>query len=113
MTSDDSVKKAVQLLENDSDLMKMINTTVGTTVETTIKGSVTSLKNADTATIKTTYNNNPELQQSVKDVLNLPQIIPDYDALVSAIVNQKLNDMATKVMQGVANNSKIKWRSCS
>lgn len=108
MTSDDSVKKAVQLLENDSDLMKMINTTVGTTVETTIKGSVTSLKNADTATIKKTYNNNPELQQSVKEVLNLPQTIPDYDALVSAIVDQKLNDMATKVMEGVANNSKDK-----
>lgn len=108
MTSDDSVKKAVQLLENDSDLMKMINTTVGTTVETTIKGSVTSLENADTATIKKTYNNNPELQQSVKEVLNLPQTIPDYDALVSAIVDQKLNDMATKVMEGVANNSKDK-----
>lgn len=108
MTSDDSVKQAVQLLKNDSDLMNMINATVGATVETAIKGSVTSLKNADTATIKKTYNNNPELQQSVKEVLNLPQTIPDYDALVSAIVDQKLNDMATKVMEGVANNSKDK-----
>lgn len=108
MTSDDSVKQAVQLLEKDSDLMNMITTTVSATVETTIKGSVTALENADTATIKTTYNSSPELQQSVKEVLNLPQIIPDYDALVSAIVNQKLNDMATKVMEGVANNSKDK-----
>lgn len=108
MTSDDSVKQAVQLLKNDSDLMNMINATVGATVETAIKGSVPDLANKDTATIKKTYNNSPKLQQSVKEVLNLPQTIPDYDALVSAIVDQKLNDMATKVMEGVANNSKDK-----
>ncbi len=108
MTSDDSVKQAVQLLKNDSDLMNMINATVGATVETAIKGSVPDLANKDTATIKKTYNNSPKLQQSVKEVLNLPQTIPDYDALVSAIVDQKLNDMATKVMAGVANNSKDK-----
>lgn len=108
MTSDDSVKQAVKLLKENSDLMNMINTTVGATVETTIKGSVPGLENADTAKIKTTYNNSPELQQSVKEVLKLPQTIPDYDALVSAIVNQKLNDMATKVMDGVANSSKDK-----
>ena len=107
MTSDDSVKQAVQLL-NDSDLMNMINATVGATVETAIKGSVPDLASKDTATIKKTYNNSPKLQQSVKEVLNLPQTIPDYDALVSAIVDQKLNDMATKVMAGVANNSKDK-----
>lgn len=109
MTSDDSVKQAVQLLKNDSDLMNMINATVGATVETAIKDSVPDLASKDTATIKKTYNNSPKLQQSVKEVLNLPQTIPDYDALVSAIVDQKLNDMATKVMEGVANNSKIKW----
>ena len=108
MTSDDSVKQAVKLLKENSDLMNMINTTVGATVETTIKGSVPGLENVDTATIKTTYNNSPDLQQSVKEVLKLPQTIPDYDALVSAIVDQKLNDMATKVMAGVANNSKDK-----
>lgn len=108
MTSDDSVKQAVQLLKNDSDLMNMINATVGATVETAIKGSVPDLASKDTATIKKTYNNSPKLQQSVKEVLNLPQTIPDYDALVSAIVDQKLNDMATKVMAGVANNSKDK-----
>lgn len=108
MTSDDSVKQAVQLLKNDSDLMNMINATVGATVETAIKGSVPDLANKDTATIKKTYNNSPKLQQSVKEVLNLPQTIPDYDALVGAIVDQKLNDMATKVMAGVANNSKDK-----
>lgn len=108
MTSDDSVKQAVQLLKNDSDLMNMINATVGATVETAIKGSVPDLANKDTAAIKKTYNNSPKLQQSVKEVLNLPQTIPDYDALVSAIVDQKLNDMATKVMAGVANNSKDK-----
>lgn len=108
MTSDDSVKQAVQLLENDSDLMNMITTTVSATVETTIKGRVTALESADTATIKSTYNSSKELQQSVKEVLKLPQTIPDYDALVSAIVDQKLNDMATKVMAGVANNSKDK-----
>lgn len=108
MTSDDSVKQAVQLLKNDSDLMNMINATVGATVETAIKGSVPDLANKDTATIKKTYNNSPKLQQSVKEVLNLPQTIPDYDALVSAIVDQKLNDMATKVMAGVANSSKDK-----
>lgn len=108
MTSGDSVKQAVQLLKNDSDLMNMINATVGATVETAIKGSVPDLANKDTATIKKTYNNSPKLQQSVKEVLNLPQTIPDYDALVSAIVDQKLNDMATKVMAGVANNSKDK-----
>lgn len=108
MTSDDSVKQAVQLLKNDSDLMNMINATVGATVETAIKGSVPDLANKDTATIKKTYNNSPKLQQSVKEVLDLPQTIPDYDALVSAIVDQKLNDMATKVMAGVANNSKDK-----
>ena len=106
MTSDDSVKQAVQLLKNDSDLMNMINATVGATVETAIKDSVPDLASKDTATIKKTYNNSPKLQQSVKEVLNLPQTIPDYDALVSAIVDQKLNDMATKVMEGVANNSK-------
>lgn len=108
MTSDDSVKQAVQLLKNDSDLMNMINATVGATVETAIKDSVPNLASKDTATIKKTYNNSPKLQQSVKEVLNLPQTIPDYDALVSAIVNQKLNDMATKVMDGVANSSKDK-----
>lgn len=108
MTSDDSVKQVVESLKNDSDLMNMITTTVSATVETTIKGSVTALVSADTATIKSTYNSSKELQQSVKDVLNLPQTIPNYDALVSAIVNQKLNDMATKVMEGVANNSKDK-----
>lgn len=108
MTSDDSVKQAVQLLKNDSDLMNMINATVGATVETAIKDSVLDLASKDTATIKKTYNNSPKLQQSVKEVLNLPQTIPDYDALVSAIVDQKLNDMATKVMEGVANNSKDK-----
>lgn len=108
MTSDDSVKQAVQLLKNDSDLMNMINATVGATVETAIKDSVPDLASKDTATIKKTYNNSPKLQQSVKEVLNLPQTIPDYDALVSAIVYQKLNDMATKVMEGVANNSKDK-----
>lgn len=52
MTSDDSVKQAVQLLKNDSDLMNMINATVGATVETAIKGSVPDLANKDTATIK-------------------------------------------------------------
>ena len=108
MTSDDSVKQAVQLLKNDSDLMNMINATVGATVETAIKDSVPNLASKDTATIKKTYNNSPKLQQSVKEVLNLPQTISDYDALVSAIVDQKLNDMATKVMAGVANNSKDK-----
>lgn len=108
MTSEDSVKQAVQLLKNDSDLMNMINATVGATVETAIKDSVPNLASKDTATIKKTYNNSPKLQQSVKEVLNLPQAIPDYDALVSAIVDQKLNDMATKVMAGVANNSKDK-----
>lgn len=108
MTSDDSVMQAVQLLKNDSDLMNMINATVGATVETAIKDSVPDLASKDTATIKKTYNNSPKLQQSVKEVLNLPQTIPDYDALVSAIVDQKLNDMATKVMEGVANNSKDK-----
>ena len=108
MTSDDSVKQAVQLLKNDSDLMNMINATVGATVETAIKDSVPDLASKDTATIKKTYNNSPKLQQSVKEVLNLPQTIPDYDALVSAIVDQKLNDMATKVMDGVANSSKDK-----
>lgn len=108
MTSDDSVKQAVQLLKNDSDLMNMINATVGATVETAIKDSVPDLASKDTATIKKIYNNSPKLQQSVKEVLNLPQTIPDYDALVSAIVDQKLNDMATKVMEGVANNSKDK-----
>lgn len=108
MTSEDSVKQAVQLLKNDSDLMNMINATVGATVETAIKDSVPNLASKDTATIKKTYNNSPKLQQSVKEVLNLPQTIPDYDALVSAIVDQKLNDMATKVMAGVANNSKDK-----
>ena len=108
MTSDDSVKQAVQLLKNDSDLMNMINATVGATVETAIKDSVPNLASKDTATSKKTYNNSPKLQQSVKEVLNLPQTIPDYDALVSAIVDQKLNDMATKVMAGVANNSKDK-----
>lgn len=108
MTSDDSVKQAVQLLKNDSDLMNMINATVGATVETAIKDSVPNLASKDTATIKKTYNNSPKLQQSVKEVLNLPQTIPDYDALVSAIVDQKLKDMATKVMAGVANNSKDK-----
>lgn len=108
MTSDDSVKQAVQLLKNDSDLMNIINATVGATVETAIKDSVPDLASKDTATIKKTYNNSPKLQQSVKEVLNLPQTIPDYDALVSAIVDQKLNDMATKVMEGVANNSKDK-----
>lgn len=108
MISDDSVKQAVQLLKNDSDLMNMINATVGATVETAIKDSVPNLASKDTATIKKTYNNSPKLQQSVKEVLNLPQTIPDYDALVSAIVDQKLNDMATKVMAGVANNSKDK-----
>ena len=108
MTSEDSVKQAVQLLKNDSDLMNMINATVGATVETAIKDSVPDLASKDTATIKKTYNNSPKLQQSVKEVLNLPQTIPDYDALVSAIVDQKLNDMATKVMEGVANNSKDK-----
>lgn len=108
MTSDDSVKQAVQLLKNDLDLMNMINATVGATVETAIKDSVPDLASKDTATIKKTYNNSPKLQQSVKEVLNLPQTIPDYDALVSAIVDQKLNDMATKVMEGVANNSKDK-----
>lgn len=108
MTSDDSVKQAVQLLKNDSDLMNMINATVGATVETAIKDGVPDLASKDTATIKKTYNNSPKLQQSVKEVLNLPQTIPDYDALVSAIVDQKLNDMATKVMEGVANNSKDK-----
>lgn len=108
MTSDDSVKQAVQLLKNDSDLMNMINATVGATVETAIKDSVPDLASKDTATIKKTYNNSPKLQQSVKEGLNLPQTIPDYDALVSAIVDQKLNDMATKVMAGVANNSKDK-----
>lgn len=108
MTSDDSVKQVVQLLKNDSDLMNMINATVGATVETAIKDSVPDLASKDTATIKKTYNNSPKLQQSVKEVLNLPQTIPDYDALVSAIVDQKLNDMATKVMEGVANNSKDK-----
>lgn len=108
MTSDDSVNQAVQLLKNDSDLMNMINATVGATVETAIKDSVPDLASKDTATIKKTYNNSPKLQQSVKEVLNLPQTIPDYDALVSAIVDQKLNDMATKVMEGVANNSKDK-----
>lgn len=108
MTSGDSVKQAVQLLKNDSDLMNMINATVGATVETAIKDSVPNLASKDTATIKKTYNNSPKLQQSVKEVLNLPQTIPDYDALVSAIVDQKLNDMATKVMAGVANNSKDK-----
>ncbi len=108
MTSDDSVKQAVKLLKENSDLMNMINTTVGATIETTIKGSVPGLESADTATIKTTYNSSPELQQSVKGVLKLPQTIPDYDALVSAIVNQKLNDMAANVMKGVANNSKDK-----
>ena len=108
MTSDDSVKQAVQLLKNDSDLMNMINATVGATVETAIKDSVPDLASKDTATIKKTYNNSPKLQQSVKEVLNLPQTIPDYDALVSAIVDQKLNDMETQVMEGVANNSKDK-----
>lgn len=108
MTSEDSVKQAVQLLKNDSDLMNMINATVGATVETAIKDSVPNLASKDTATIKKTYNNSPKLQQSVKEVLNLPLTIPDYDALVSAIVDQKLNDMATKVMAGVANNSKDK-----
>lgn len=52
MTSDDSVKQAVQLLKNDSDLMNMINATVGATVETAIKGSVPDLASKDTATIK-------------------------------------------------------------
>lgn len=108
MTSDDSVKQVVESLKNDSDLTNMITTTVSATVETTIKGSVTALESADTATIKSTYNSSKELQQSVKEVLKLPQTIPDYDALVSAIVNQKLNDMATKVMDGVANSSKDK-----
>lgn len=107
MTSPDSVKKAVQLLESDKDLVNMIKTTVSATVETKIK-SVPGLENADTETIKTKYNNSPELQKSVKEALNLPQTIPDYDKLVSAIVDQKLKDMATKVMQGVANNSKDK-----
>lgn len=108
MTSDDSVKQVVESLKNDSDLTNMITTTVSATVENTIKGSVTALESADTATIKSTYNSSKELQQSVKEVLKLPQTIPDYDALVSAIVNQKLNDMATKVMDGVANSSKDK-----
>lgn len=108
MTSDDSVKQVVESLKNDSDLMNMITTTVSATVETTIKRSVPGLENADTAKIKSTYNSSKELQQSVKEVLKLPQTIPDYDALVSAIVNQKLNDMATKVMDGVANSSKDK-----
>lgn len=108
MTSDDSVKKAVQLLENDSDLMNMITTTVSATVETTIKGSVHDLENADTATIKATYNGSSVLRQGVQKALNLPQPISDYDTLVNAIVNQKLNEMATKVMEGVANTSKDK-----
>lgn len=108
MTSDDSVKQAVQLLKNDSDLMNMINATVGATVETAIKDSVPDLASKDTATIKKTYNNSPKLQQSVKEALNLPQPISDYDTLVNAIVNQKLNEMATKVMEGVANTSKDK-----
>ena len=68
--------------------MNMINATVGATVETAIKDSVPDLASKDTATIKKTYNNSPKLQQSVKEVLNLPQTIPDYDALVSAIVYQ-------------------------
>lgn len=108
MTSDDSVKQVVESLKNDSDLTNMITTTVSATVENTIKESVTALESADTATIKSTYNSSKELQQSVKEVLKLPQTILDYDALVSAIVNQKLNDMATKVMDGVANSSKDK-----
>ena len=108
MTSDDSVNKAVQLLKNDPDLVNMIKTTVGATVETTIKGSVTALENADTDTIRKAYNGSQELQQGVQKALNLPQPISDYDTLVNAIVNQKLKDMATKVMQGVADNSKDK-----
>lgn len=108
MTSKDSVEQAVQLLESDTDLVNMIKTTVGATVETKIKESVPVLKNEATDTIKTAYNNNPDLQQSVQKALNLPQPISKYDELVNAIVNQKLNDMATKVMQGVANNSKDK-----
>ncbi|WP_443595169.1 hypothetical protein, partial [Agathobacter sp.] len=105
MTSPDSVKKAVQLLESDKDLVNMINTTVGATVETTIK-SVTGLENADT--IKATYDNNPEFRQKVNEVLNLPQTITNYNDLVSAIVDQKLNEMATNVLKGVANSSKDK-----
>lgn len=108
MTSTDSVKKAVQLLESDTDLVNMIKTTVGAKVETTIKGSVHDLENADTATIKATYNGSSVLRQGVQKALNLPQPISDYDTLVNAIVNQKLNEMATKVMEGVANTSKDK-----
>lgn len=108
MTSDDSVKKAVQLLESDKDLVNMIKTTVGATVETTIKKSVPGLENKDTDAIKIAYNNNPELQQGVQKALNLQQPISKYDELVNEIVNKKLNDMATKVMDGVANNSKDK-----
>jgi len=107
MTSPDSVKKAVQLLESDTDLVNMIKTTVGATVETKIK-SVTGLENADTDTIRKAYNGRQELQQGVQKALNLPQPISDYDTLVNAIVNQKLNEMATKVMEGVANTSKDK-----
>lgn len=105
MTSKDSVEKAVQLLKNDPDLVNMIQTTVGVTVETKIK-SVTGLENADT--IKATYNSNPEFRQKVNEVLNLPQTITNYNDLVSAIVDQKLNEMATNVLKGVADNSKDK-----
>lgn len=108
MTSKDSVEQAVQLLESDTDLVNMIKTTVGATVETTIKKSVPGLENKDTDAIKIAYNNNPELQQGVQKALNLQQPISKYDELVNEIVNKKLNDMATKVMDGVANNSKDK-----
>lgn len=105
MTSKDSVEQAVRLLKSDKDLVNMINTTVGATVETKIK-SVLGLENEDTDQIKDAYNHNQVLRQKVNEVLNLPQTIQTYDDLVNEIVNQKLNEMATNVLKGVADNSK-------
>ena len=106
MTSQKSVNEAVELLKNNSELMTMLNTTVNSTVAGTIKVKAPALANASTDDIKTAYNNNSQIQSGVKEALSLPQVIPDYDKLVNTIVDQKLSEMATAVMQGVASNSK-------
>lgn len=112
MTSAGNIAAAKTMLSGNADLVNSVKVSLREQVaenigDATISSTETALGGADRATaVAYIYNNTPALRAGVQAALGLPAEISTYSVLETAVVDSKMGEMATTLMQGIANSSK-------
>ena len=106
LTTADNITTVKNTLIQNQSLTDSVKVSLRETIIATIGESnfvaATGGATDRTAALAQLYNGNAGIQSQVQATLGLPEIIPTYAGLEAAVVDSRMNELATKMLGGIA-----------